>query len=74
VVVNFRPAYTLESTGALVFAWSPVGRTLATGQGNGVELWEATGGRFVGSFDMYAVSSLSWSPAGWLLAVGDSTR
>src|SRR5207253_5235296 len=54
-------------------AWSPDGKILATGgPGNAVTLWDGLTGRHRGVFPSRAaaVTRLSWSPAGRLLAVG----
>jgi WD40 repeat protein len=72
VALSFQPVFSLDSAGALLVAWSPDGQTLATGQGNSVELWAAASGQFLRSFDVYAVSSLAWAPDSRLLTVGDS--
>jgi WD40 repeat protein len=79
VAADFHHARTLESAGVLYMAWSSDGRTLATGQGNSVELWEPSSGQLLGIMNVYAVSSLVWSPGSLnakqdLLAVGDTSN
>ncbi|HUS16383.1 MAG TPA: hypothetical protein VM536_15405, partial [Chloroflexia bacterium] len=70
--ISVEPAFSLDTAGALLIAWSPDGRLLATGQGNSVEVWAAATGQFLRSFDVYAVSSLVWAPDSSFLTVGDS--